>query len=382
IKFGSPAYRMEYLLILASHTLKVAISCTMLPNLLLMTVEQGNGVNETVILTVKQGYDLDKLFQTNELCKALAAKSLTIEAAVDQLEDLIDAPATWSGPAYVLACGGCSAFVAPLAFGGSLADSVVAGVLGLLVGILDLLTGKLEALSYTYEVLAATLTSVFGGNDPATQICYTGVTLSTLFIILPGLSIATSFIELNSLNVISGTVRLATGLVKTLSLAFGILLGSRIATLYSPCPSAGALTDWDHSQWIMPLFLILFALCQGVQLRASPRQFGIITVAVFVAFGISQVLTRISFGTEPTAAVAAFGVGVVGNVYSRISHNPGIAPILAGILMLVPGGLGVRSSLSLIAPAVSASGTSGAVVVQMILISLCIALGVLCSRIV
>ncbi|KAI9184095.1 pheromone-regulated protein prm10 [Blastocladiella emersonii ATCC 22665] len=445
IKFGSPTYRMEYLLHVTAATLKVSISVSMLPNLLLMTYENPTDRSkEAIVLTVKQGYDLDKLFKSNLLCKSLASKDLTIEDAVEDLEDLIDAPATWSGPAYVTACVGCSAFIAPLAFNGSLIDAGIAGLLGSIVAMLELASGRVESLSYVFEILAATLVSILAAmfkllievpmhvsmaelmaGTPADTLtvksvaaaasapglCYTGVTLSTLFVILPGLSIATSFVEINSLNVISGTVRLAVGLVKTLTQAFGIILGSRVAltaantwwpsesaavfqdNLFAPCPAATSMAA-NSSVWLFLPMLFVFAIAQGVQLRASPAQFGIITVAVFTAFWASRALSGLNIGAEPTAAVTAFLVGVVGNVYSRISHNPGIAPILAGVLLLVPGGLGVRTSLSLIAAfptdkptsafgnGSSATSASGSLMLQMMLIALCIALGVLCSRIV
>ncbi|ORZ40156.1 hypothetical protein BCR44DRAFT_1386127, partial [Catenaria anguillulae PL171] len=392
---------------MASRTLKVSISVTMLPNLLLMTYEnQDTHINETIILTVKQGYDLDKLFQTNTLCKALAAKQLAIEQAVDDLEDLIDMPASWSGPVYCLACAGCSAFVAPLAFNGSFADAALSGLLGFFVGVLDLASGKFDAISYIYEVGTATLVALLAAvaklaleAPHPTRLCYTGVTLSTLFVILPGLSIATSFIELNSLNVISGTVRLAVGLVKTLSIAFGILLGSRVALnaadawwpkavaeqfrndLFSSCSTSTALASMEYRLWVFIPLLVLFSLCQGVQLRA--RQSSLVSSPLPYSLRFGHPKPCHNVGVEVTAAASAFAVGVAGNLYSRFSSNPGIAPIVSGILILVPGGLGVRSSISLIATGpTTVGGASGSLIIQMLLIALCIALGVLCSRIV
>ncbi|KAJ3370361.1 hypothetical protein GGF31_004191 [Allomyces arbusculus] len=429
IRFGSPNYRLEYLLKLASETLHVTTSTFALPNMLLIGYESPIDYRtETVFLTVPAGYELWKLYQTNLLCKDLAAKKITIETAIETLEELIDAPSTWSAFAYCIATAGCSMFVAPLAFNGSMVDASVAGLLGVLVGVLDLLSSRFPTFSNIYDIIVSLLVSFLAAGfkllieyplssanksvaslKPASSsssgLCYMGVTLSTLFIILPGLSISMSLVELNSKHVISGTVRLANGLVKTLTQAFGIVLGSRIAvaaaehwwpessatvfqdSLFMACSPSQSFAS-QYGEWLLLPSVVMFAICQGIQLRASPKQFGITTLAVLVAYWSSYVLKFVDIGPEATSALAAFCVGIACNIYSRISHNPGTAPLLAGVLLLVPGGLGVRSSLSLIAAfgssnaATSPVASSGGLILQMILISLSIALGVLASRIV
>ncbi|KNE55460.1 hypothetical protein AMAG_01352 [Allomyces macrogynus ATCC 38327] len=238
---------------MASETLHVTTSTFALPNMLLIGYESPiDCQTETVFLTVPAGYELRKLYQTNLLCKDFAAKKITIETAIETLEELIDAPSTWSAFAYCIATAGCSMFVAPLAFNGSMVDANVAGLLGVLVGVLDLLSSRFPTFSNIYDVTVSLLVSFLAAGfkllieyplssanksvaslTPASSsssgLCHMGVTLSTLFIILLSLSISMPLLELNSKHVIFGTVRLANGLVKTLTQAFGIMLGSRIA---------------------------------------------------------------------------------------------------------------------------------------------------------
>jgi uncharacterized membrane protein YjjB (DUF3815 family) len=46
---------------------------------------------------------------------------------------------------------------------------------------------------------------------------------------------------------------------------------------------------------------------------------------------------------------AAFSVGAAGNLYARRLGRPAAVPVVPGILMLVPGSLGVRSVATLLA---------------------------------
>lgn len=74
-------------------------------------------------------------------------------------------------------------------------------------------------------------------------------------------------------------------------------------------------------------------------------------------------------GDQVPVSTAAFLVGLVSNTYSRVTNDIAIAPILSGILLLVPGSMGVRSSLLILGNNIG-SGTS--VAFQMISIAMSI----------
>ena len=40
--------------------------------------------------------------------------------------------------------------------------------------------------------------------------------------------------------------------------------------------------------------------------------------------------------------IAAFTIATVGNLYAKFSQRPSVVPILNGVLLLVPGGMGVQ----------------------------------------
>ncbi|KAJ1518128.1 hypothetical protein HMI54_002435 [Coelomomyces lativittatus] len=73
-------------------------------------------------------------------------------------------------------------------------------------------------------------------------------------------------------------------------------------------------------------------------------------------------------------------VGITSNIYSRFTKNPAIAPILSGVILLVPGSLGVRSSLALIDSSSFGNGSNFAF--QVILTALSLSIGILASHVV
>lgn len=56
----------------------------------------------------------------------------------------------------------------------------------------------------------------------------------------------------------------------------------------------------------------------------------------------------IVLNNDMTAAVAAFAVGVVANAWARYFDEIAIATVLAGIIWLVPGSLGIRGAVAIL----------------------------------
>jgi uncharacterized membrane protein YjjB (DUF3815 family) len=72
-------------------------------------------------------------------------------------------------------------------------------------------------------------------------------------------------------------------------------------------------------------------------------------------------------GQQLPISTSALLVGIISNTYSRVTNDVAIAPIVSGILLLVPGSLGVRSSLFILGNNVAAGTT---VAFQMISIAM------------
>lgn len=69
------------------------------------------------------------------------------------------------------------------------------------------------------------------------------------------------------------------------------------------------------------------------------------TLVTAVGYTVSYFMTA---GPQVTPAIAAFAVGIAGQAYGRITGNLSYVPLLSGVLLLVPGSVGVRGVLAFI----------------------------------
>jgi len=95
------------------------------------------------------------------------------------------------------------------------------------------------------------------------------------------------------------------------------------------------------------LFFWPVVLSFNVLLDAHPRQWPAMTgasaVGTLVSFLSSQWLS-----SDSASVVSSFAVGIVSAAYARFRNTPPLITTLNGILMLVPGGLGVKGATALV----------------------------------
>jgi uncharacterized membrane protein YjjB (DUF3815 family) len=98
---------------------------------------------------------------------------------------------------------------------------------------------------------------------------------------------------------------------------------------------------------------------------------GFITTSLF-----SQYLPTFTYKTMASSTLSAFFIGTISNIYARFSKNVAVAPILSGILLQVPGSIGVRSSIGFFASGGDGETLEGIhFVAQMMFIGMCLAVG-------
>lgn len=100
------------------------------------------------------------------------------------------------------------------------------------------------------------------------------------------------------------------------------------------------------------------------------------TLVTAVGFVVTYFLKG---GPQVTSAIAAFAVGITGQLYGRLTGQLSYVPMLSGVLLLVPGSVGVKGILAIIG---SDPAKGFTFVLAMINSSSAITLGVFCSALV
>jgi uncharacterized membrane protein YjjP (DUF1212 family) len=206
------------------------------------------------------------------------------------------------------------------------------------------------------------------------------ITVAGLVVLLPGMTFTTGLIELSTRHLASGTARLSGALVAFLGLGFGVALGTKLGTAAGAWMVAhdavlhvanGAL-PW----WVEGVGVLLAPLCFTVLLRAETREAPWIVLAASAAYLVSRFAGR-ALGEELGAFLGALVVSAGSTFIARRRDSTPIVTMTPGLLILVPGGIGLRSVTSFSAQQV-VTGVETAFKVALIGVSL--AAGVLAGR--
>ncbi|KAK9703856.1 pheromone-regulated protein prm10 [Basidiobolus ranarum] len=375
VMFGSPAHRLEYNMSLASNALDIETSFAFLPGVAIISFgDADTHTSDTHILKADRGYNMDKLERAYEISRQVIYGELSVEVAYELLEEMMEEKPVYSWWVQILNYCLCSFLICPLAFNGDWIDALLSGALGFCVGCLSILSSKIFNYSNVFEITAAIICS-FVASALHKYANYSSVMLSGVTLLLPGLSLTTSVIELGSKNLISGVVRLVFALVSAFMLGFGLNIGTSI---WKSIDGSKMVSDTHAiNAWWYFLLLPLLAVNYCIFLNATFRQWPPILTLSIVGFVVSY-FTSGPLGAQVSAAISAFVVAFLGNVYSRITHRFGFAAVLSGTMLLVPGSMGVKGFLALFTDEKDRTddNSGGATLAfQMIVVALSIAVG-------
>ncbi|KAF9978080.1 hypothetical protein BGZ73_003820 [Actinomortierella ambigua] len=388
IRYGAPSHRIELAMEAMCKTLGVDGSFAFLPGLMMISFgDTDTHTSETHLIKCSQGFDLGRLDKVNKIARALVYGRYTPAQALEQLKTVNAEKPLYNVWKILASFTISSGLVAPLIFRGSWYDMLAAGGLGTVVGLTSILASRYSVYSNVFEV-STSIVIAFLAKALREYVCFTGVVLSAIVMLLPGLSLTTAIMELSSRYMISGSVRMFYSLIYCLFLGFGLSIGAQLWDVFTasspPPPGQGdAKAGYCHpatEPWRWALFPFL-AIAFNVQLHATPRQWPVMVICSAVGLAVSEVLGKYWPSSQYiSAAVSAFVSGLLGNIYERLTHELAFVPILGAILLIVPGGMGVRSSLLLLEASSAGQGTSFAL--QMILVALGIAVGLFASTLV
>ncbi|MFT5287078.1 MAG: uncharacterized membrane protein YjjP (DUF1212 family) [Planctomycetota bacterium] len=340
---GTPAHRLERVMVTIAASLGVEASFLYTPTSIFASF--GRIPNEEMHLLRANGgaLNLGKLVEIDELMESIQHRRISVAEGLVQLEAIDASPlrwsAIWQALAFGLASGGAARF-----FGGGVLEILLAFALGPCLLILGRLLPKHQSENGLFEPIAAffaAMTALLVARF-AFAIDDRVVILSSLIILMPGLTLTTAMTELATRHLVSGVARLAGAAVVFLTMLLGVALAWRLGS--GPVAAADflpeALPDW--TLWIA-VAVTPFAF--AVILEARGRELGIIYAAAIAGFAASYG-TAETLGSDLSPFVGALVVGLIANIYARLANRPALVPMTPGILLLVPGSLGFRSLTS------------------------------------
>jgi uncharacterized membrane protein YjjP (DUF1212 family) len=349
-RFGAPAHRLEGSLEQAARALGVTAQFFATPTAFFATFDRpgGHGAPTTLLNRTDPGeVDLEKLGELNELLDAVASGTLSCRDASTRIDALVERPARY-GDALTAASFVVASVAAARFFGGGARELLVVAAIGLSTGLLAIGAARHAVVARVFEPAAAFLAAVIAGAAAhafAPTSAYVAV-LGGLIVLVPGLTLTTAMTEIATRHLVSGTARLTGALVLFLTIGFGVALGTRVVEAWAgPVPVAAPL---PLPAWTTLVALLAAPFSFTVLFRARPSDLPWILAAGVLSFGGARLGATV-LGPELGVFAGAVLVGVAGNLYANVLRRPASIPVVPGIMLLVPGGIGFESLSSMLA---------------------------------
>lgn len=326
IRYGAPSHRIELAMEAMCKTFGIDGSFAFLPGLMMISFgDSDTHTSETHLIKCSQGFDMGRLAKVNKIARAVVYGDLEPSEALMELKAINNEKPPYGIWVMLASFAVSSGLIAPLVFKGSWYDMLAGMGLGSVVGLTSLLASRYSVYSNVFEV-STSIVIAFVAKALREYVCFTGVVLSGIVTLLPGLSLTTAIMELSSRYMISGSVRMFYSLIYCLFLGFGLSIGSNLWDVFKEPPPGDLKMGYCHpatEPWRWVLFPLL-AIGFNIQLYAIPKQWPVMIVCSSVGYAVSEFAGLYwPHSLHIAAALSAFVVGLLGNIYERLTHELG-----------------------------------------------------------
>ena len=220
-------------------------------------------------------------------------------------------------------------------------------MIGLLIGALELASHNRARLAEASDAIAG----VIAGFVAITVASLVGplnlntVTIASLIVLLPGMSLTNAVNELTSRHLVSGTARFAGALRTILKLTIGTDIAYKMATFLGLQPDVRA--SRPQHDWVEWVALVSGAFAFAVLFRAAWRDYPIVMFSAATGYLVAR-FGGAALDGPAGVFLAALVTSALGNVYARWAQKPGALVRVPGIIMLVPGSIALRGVINLV----------------------------------
>lgn len=332
--YGAPTHRLEGYMMMSARVLGIEGQFMYLPGTMIISFDDSNThTTEMKIVRSPQGVDLGRLRDVHEIYKEVVHDRIGVEEATRRLEAVISRPPKFPKWLRLILYGLASAFVSPFGFQGRYIDMPLCVVLGCLVGYLQLyLAPSNELYANVFEITAAVATSflarVLGSINGGKLFCFSTLAQSSIALILPGYMVLSASLELQSHQMISGSVRMVYALIYSLFLGYGITIGS-VLYGYLDANAVSEVTCTAGDAWYLKkpppnfylLFVLPFTFCLCAINQAKWKQTPVMVFIALAGFCVNNFSSRYFQGSSTlSSSLGALCVGVLANLYARLGR--------------------------------------------------------------
>ncbi|KAF2732507.1 DUF1212-domain-containing protein, partial [Polyplosphaeria fusca] len=328
--YGAPTHRLEEYMNMSARVLEIEAQFLYLPGCMIISFDDSSvHTTEVKIVRTSQGIDLGKLRDVHEIYKDVVHDRIGVEDATPQLESIISKKAKYHAWLRVPVYGLASAFVGPFAFEARPIDLPFCFVLGCFLGWLQLIVApQNEMISNVFEISAAVITSFIARglgsirHDGKEIFCFSAMAQSSIALILPGFTVLSASLELQSRHIVAGSVRMVYAIIYSLFLGFGITIGTVLfGMMYKDATSATSCRNPMSSQWFY-MFEIGFSLCLMIINQAKWKQVPAMTIIALLGYVVNYHSAQYFKGNAQVSnTLGALAIGISANLHARFGRH-------------------------------------------------------------
>ncbi|AET40736.1 pheromone-regulated protein PRM10 Ecym_6360 [Eremothecium cymbalariae DBVPG len=351
MQFGAPTHRLEEYMVMTSRVLEIDGQFLYLPGCMLVSFgDCTTRTSDVQLVRCTQGLDLWRLHQVHSIYKQVVHDVISVEDASRTIDGILVAKKLYPEWACVFLYGFCSSLVTPFAFGGDWVNMLVSLGIGCCVGLLKYIVAqRSNVYSNVFEITASIVVSFCAralASIPNSNICFGATVQGSLALIFPGYMILCGSLELQSRNLVAGSVRMFYAVIYSLFIGYGITLGAALFGWLYEGATNETTCERNVSPWFRFIFVPLFSMGLSLINQARWTQLPVMVFISYVGYMVTYWSGKhFSGSTEFTASLGAFVIGIMGNLYSRIWKGLAMTAMLPGILVLVPSGIASKSTL-------------------------------------
>ncbi|PVH98223.1 DUF1212-domain-containing protein, partial [Periconia macrospinosa] len=329
--YGAPTHRLEEYMSMSARVLEIEAQFLYMPGCMIIAFDDSSvHTSEVKLVRTNQGVDLGKLRDVHEIYKDVVHDQMGVEDATPLLEAIMARNDKFSAWLRVPVYGLASASVGPFAFEARPIDLPFCFVLGCLLGWLQLIVAPgNELISNVFEIGAAVITSFLArglgsipdkNGDPL--FCFSAMAQSSIALILPGFTVLSASLELQSRHIVAGSVRMVYAIIYSLFLGFGITIGTVLfGMMYKDATSQTSCKDPMASHWYY-LFVLAFALCLMVINQAKVKQMPSMALIAVIGYVVNYHSAQFfKNNAQVSNTLGALAIGIAANIHARFGRH-------------------------------------------------------------
>jgi len=283
--------------------------------------------------------NLSKIESVNALSRRITQKSITIEEVINELEKINTMPdysIFWRLVAYTIGASGFS-----YAIGSSITDSIIAGIIGLILGVYMCTIKRILNSDVLITILGSILIALLGNLFIHFNI---GSNLSVILLgamidIVPGVPFVNAIREYSQNNYNTGITLMMGALLTCISMAVGVavvqslLFNTQMIPLYTSNLDTNSLTSMFMRSIMAGIGTTAFAIL----FRVAKQHFIDCTILGFISWFLFLTLSSLQSNVMLSIFISGFIIAIASRILAVKRKCPAIVFLMTSLFPLLPG---------------------------------------------